>query len=87
MTIEERIDAMEAFCERHDMRFSWSGPAGQREPDSLIAIDIAGVSLQSRSADSLAVAVARMENALTRLGRGKSDEYLHAPHDAMGRLP
>lgn len=85
MTVEERTEAMREFCERHDFEFV-ALRGSQREPENLVVVKTSGATLKASSYDSLGVAVARMEQALTALGRASSDVYLHHPHKWMGRI-
>lgn len=85
VSVEQRIEALKEFCARRDWPLSIVN-ATQREPISVVAISVGAVGLRAQSADSIDVALARIERALQELSAAHPDAYFHEPHREMGRV-
>jgi hypothetical protein len=83
--VRHRLQQLREFCERNGFDCVWS-EATRQEPSFAITIRAEGMGLTCRSADSMVIALARMENTLLKIGRARADVYLNRPHGQMGSI-
>lgn len=84
----ERVEALREFCDRQGWQFATS-VATATEPANVVGILLHGTHgthLRVTSTDSLIVAVARMELALSEVADASADTYLYRRHEDWGKL-